>query len=64
MTDSERVIDDHPTKPSTITLENWKEMKDQMEYLNDRNLAAPCYEPLCHEGKGLSAEQILARPCV
>ena len=36
MTDSERVIDDHPNRPSSITLEKWKEMKDQMEHLNDR----------------------------
>ena len=34
--DSERVIDDHPTRPSTMTLEKWKERKDQMAYLNDR----------------------------
>ena len=32
MTDSERVIDVHPTRPSTMTLKKWKEMKDQMEY--------------------------------
>ena len=36
MTDSERVIDDHPNRPSSITLEKWKEIKDQMKYLNDR----------------------------
>ena len=36
VTDSERVIDDHPTRPNTVTLEKWKERKDQMEYLNGR----------------------------
>ena len=36
MTDSETVIDDHPARPSTLTLEKWKQMKDQMEYSNDR----------------------------
>ena len=36
MTDSEWVIDEHPIRPSTTTLEKWKEMKDQMEYSNDR----------------------------
>ena len=36
MSDSERVIDDHPARPSTMTLEKWKEIRDQMEYLNDR----------------------------
>ena len=36
MTDSEMVIDDHPTRPSTITLEKWKESKDQMEHSSDR----------------------------
>ena len=30
VTDSERVIDDHPNRPSTMKLEKWKEMKDQM----------------------------------
>ena len=32
VTDSERVIDDHPNRPSSMTLEKWKEMKDQMEH--------------------------------
>ena len=36
MTDSEKVIDRHPTQPSTMTLEKWKDRKDQMEYFNDR----------------------------
>ena len=36
VTDSERVIDDHPTRPSTKTLGKWKERKNQMEYVNDR----------------------------
>ena len=36
MTNSERVRDDHPARPSTIALQKWKEMKDQMEYSNDR----------------------------
>ena len=36
VTDSERVIDDHPAWPSTMTLEKRKEMKDQMAYLDDR----------------------------
>ena len=30
------VIDDHPNRPSSITLEKWKEIKDQMGHLNDR----------------------------
>ena len=46
MTDSERAIEDHPNRPSSITLEKWKEIKDQMEYLNDRTWpyhgASPC----------------------
>ena len=36
ITDSERVIDDHPTQPNSMTLEKWKERKDLMEFLNDR----------------------------
>ena len=38
MTDSERVIDDDHTRPSTIKLEKLKDqMKDQMEYFfNER----------------------------
>ena len=36
VTDSERVIDDHPTRPGTMTLEKWKERQDQMEYSIDR----------------------------
>ena len=52
MTDSERVIDDHPTRPSTITLEKWKEMKDQMEYLNDTTWP--------HHGMSLCALKIRA----
>ena len=38
VTDSERVIDDHPTRPNSMTLEKWKERKDKMEYLNDKTL--------------------------
>ena len=36
MTDSERVIDDHPTQPDSMTMEKWKERKDSMEFWNDR----------------------------
>ena len=32
----ERVIDNHPTQPYSMTMEKWKERKDLMEYLNDR----------------------------
>ena len=34
--DSERVTDDHPTRPNHMTLEEWRKRKDQMDYLNDR----------------------------
>ena len=27
VTDSERVIDDHPTRPNSMTMEKWKERK-------------------------------------
>ena len=40
-----------PNSAKHHTLEKWKEMKDQME------LAVPWYEPLCHEGKGFSAQE-------
>ena len=36
VTDSERVIDDHPTQPNSKTMEKWKERKELMEYLNDK----------------------------
>ena len=36
MTDSERVIDDHPIQLSTMTLEKWKDRKEQVKYFNDR----------------------------
>ena len=36
VTDSDRVIDDHPTQPNSVTMEKWRDMKDSMEYLNDR----------------------------
>ena len=36
VTDSERMIDDHPTQPITMTAETWKERKNSMEYSNDR----------------------------
>ena len=36
VTDSERVIDDHPTQPITMTAETWKDRKDSMEYSNGR----------------------------
>ena len=36
VTNSEGVIDDHPTQPISMTAETWKEKKDSMEYLNDR----------------------------
>ena len=37
VTDSERVIDDHSTQPSTMTAETWKECKDSMDYSNGRS---------------------------
>ena len=30
------MIDDQPTEPYSMTMEKWKEMKDVMEFLNDR----------------------------
>ena len=30
------MIDDHPTQPTSMTMEKWKERKDLMEYLSDR----------------------------
>ena len=36
VTDSESVIDDHPTQPNSMILEKWKQRKDLMEYLDDR----------------------------
>ena len=35
VTDLERVIDDHPTQPYSMTMEKGKERKDVMEFLND-----------------------------
>ena len=35
VTDSEKVIDDHPNQPNS-TMQKWKGRKDLMEYLNDR----------------------------
>ena len=34
VTDSERMIDDHPTQPISMTAETWTERKDSMEYSN------------------------------
>ena len=36
VTYSERVIDDHPIQPITMTAETWKARKDSMEYSNGR----------------------------
>ena len=36
VTDSERVIDDRPTQPYSMTMEKWKERKEVMEFLNGR----------------------------
>ena len=52
VTDSEKVIEDHPARPSTMTLEKWKEMKDQMEYSNDRTWPYHGMSPYAIMGRG------------
>ena len=43
VTDSERMIDDHPAEPITMTAETWKERKDSMECCEWQDMALSRY---------------------